>query len=133
MRRRQPARIRLKDAVDYSKVAALVMEVCRSRDFHLIETLAELLAEPNPRRISCSDGPRSRAENLASRGTARELRLDRDRPIPLIHSIFGSCRQIYVEEFKIRCGILSPRFERPAPTACVLIYHPESRRHSSRR
>ena len=34
----------LKDAIDYSKVAVLVMEVCRSRDFHLIETLAELLA-----------------------------------------------------------------------------------------
>jgi len=34
----------LKDAVDYSKVAILAMEVCRSRDFHLIETLAELLA-----------------------------------------------------------------------------------------
>jgi dihydroneopterin aldolase len=34
----------LKDALDYSKVAVLVMEVCRSRDFHLIETLAELLA-----------------------------------------------------------------------------------------
>jgi len=34
----------LKDTIDYSKVATLVMEVCRSRDFHLIETLAELLA-----------------------------------------------------------------------------------------
>ena len=34
----------LKDAVDYSQVAVLVMEVCRSRDFHLIETLAEILA-----------------------------------------------------------------------------------------
>jgi dihydroneopterin aldolase len=34
----------LKDALDYSQVAILVMEVCRSRDFHLIETLAELLA-----------------------------------------------------------------------------------------
>src|SRR5204863_9028626 len=34
----------LKEALDYSKVAILVMEVCRSRDFHLIETLAELLA-----------------------------------------------------------------------------------------
>jgi dihydroneopterin aldolase len=34
----------LKDAIDYSKIATLVMEVCRSRDFHLIETLAELLA-----------------------------------------------------------------------------------------
>jgi dihydroneopterin aldolase len=34
----------LKDAIDYSRIATLVMEVCRSRDFHLIETLAELLA-----------------------------------------------------------------------------------------
>ena len=34
----------LKDALDYSQVAVLVMEVCQSRDFHLIETLAELLA-----------------------------------------------------------------------------------------
>ncbi len=34
----------LKDAIDYSQVAVLVMEVCRSRDFHLIETVAELLA-----------------------------------------------------------------------------------------
>jgi dihydroneopterin aldolase len=34
----------LKDAIDYSKIATLVMEVCSSRDFHLIETLAELLA-----------------------------------------------------------------------------------------
>jgi dihydroneopterin aldolase len=34
----------LKDAIDYSRIAILVMEVCRSRDFHLIETLAELLA-----------------------------------------------------------------------------------------
>jgi len=34
----------LKDALDYSKVATVVMDVCRSRDFHLIETLAELLA-----------------------------------------------------------------------------------------
>src|SRR5437870_3081333 len=34
----------LKDAIDYSKIAILVMQVCGSRDFHLIETLAELLA-----------------------------------------------------------------------------------------
>ena len=34
----------LKDALDYSRVAFRVMEICRSRDFHLIETLAELLA-----------------------------------------------------------------------------------------
>jgi 7,8-dihydroneopterin aldolase/epimerase/oxygenase len=34
----------LKDALDYSKITTLVMEVCRGRDFHLIESLAELLA-----------------------------------------------------------------------------------------
>ena len=34
----------LKDAIDYSKIATLAMQVCGSRDFHLIETLAELLA-----------------------------------------------------------------------------------------
>jgi dihydroneopterin aldolase len=34
----------LKETIDYSKIATLVMDVCRNRDFHLIETLAELLA-----------------------------------------------------------------------------------------
>ena len=34
----------LKDAIDYSKIATLVRDVCGTRDFHLIETLAELLA-----------------------------------------------------------------------------------------
>jgi len=34
----------IKDALDYSKVAVLVRDVCQGRDFHLIETLAELLA-----------------------------------------------------------------------------------------
>ncbi len=34
----------LKDALDYSLVARAVQEVCGSRDFHLIETLAERLA-----------------------------------------------------------------------------------------
>ena len=34
----------LKEALDYSKVATQVMEICGSRDFHLIETVAELLA-----------------------------------------------------------------------------------------
>ena len=34
----------LKDALDYSKVAAVVQDVCHSRHFHLIETLAEVLA-----------------------------------------------------------------------------------------
>jgi dihydroneopterin aldolase len=41
----RPARTdSLKDAIDYSKVAVLVMQICQSRDFHLIETVAELLA-----------------------------------------------------------------------------------------
>jgi|SRR6266446_3350556 len=35
----------LKDALDYSKVASRVMEICRSRDFHLIETVAQLMAD----------------------------------------------------------------------------------------
>jgi 7,8-dihydroneopterin aldolase/epimerase/oxygenase len=34
----------LKDAIDYSKIAILVMEVSQRQHFHLIETLAELLA-----------------------------------------------------------------------------------------
>ena len=34
----------LKEAVDYAKVAAAVMQVCQSRPFHLIETVAEHLA-----------------------------------------------------------------------------------------
>lgn len=34
----------LKDALDYSKVAAAVQEVCGGRIFHLIETVAEHLA-----------------------------------------------------------------------------------------
>ena len=34
----------LKEALDYSKVAAAVAEVCRSRDFHLIETVAEFIS-----------------------------------------------------------------------------------------
>jgi 7,8-dihydroneopterin aldolase/epimerase/oxygenase len=34
----------LKDAIDYAKVAAVVMQVCQARPFHLIETVAEHLA-----------------------------------------------------------------------------------------
>jgi len=34
----------LKDTVDYAKVAAVVMQVCEARPFHLIETVAEHLA-----------------------------------------------------------------------------------------
>ena len=34
----------LKDAVDYAKVAAVVMQACQSRPFHLIETVADNLA-----------------------------------------------------------------------------------------
>jgi len=34
----------LKDAIDYAKVAALVAEVCQSRYYHLIETVADRIA-----------------------------------------------------------------------------------------
>ena len=34
----------LKDALDYSQVAHAVQQVCRSQDFHLIETVAERIA-----------------------------------------------------------------------------------------
>ena len=41
----QPARHdSLKDAVDYAKVAAVVMQVCDARPIHMIETVAEHLA-----------------------------------------------------------------------------------------
>ena len=45
----------LKDAIDYAKVASVVADTCRSRDFHLIETVAEAIANrvlgefPTPR------------------------------------------------------------------------------------
>jgi len=35
----------LKDAIDYARIAADVAGVCRSRDFHLIETVAEGIAQ----------------------------------------------------------------------------------------
>jgi 7,8-dihydroneopterin aldolase/epimerase/oxygenase len=35
----------LRDAIDYSKVAAAVADVCASQPFHLIETIAERIAE----------------------------------------------------------------------------------------
>jgi dihydroneopterin aldolase len=35
----------LKDAIDYARVAAVVAEVCREKDYHLIETVAEKIAE----------------------------------------------------------------------------------------
>jgi dihydroneopterin aldolase len=35
----------LKDAIDYARVAAAVADVCGSRDYHLIETVAERIAE----------------------------------------------------------------------------------------
>jgi dihydroneopterin aldolase len=34
----------LKDALDYSLVAGTVARICRSREFHLIETVAEIIA-----------------------------------------------------------------------------------------
>ena len=35
----------LKDAVDYARVAAAVAEVCREREYHLIETVAGRIAD----------------------------------------------------------------------------------------
>ena len=35
----------IKDAVDYDTVARVVAEVCSGREFHLIETVAEKIAE----------------------------------------------------------------------------------------
>jgi len=34
----------IKDAIDYARVAAAVSRICTSRDFHLIETVAEAIA-----------------------------------------------------------------------------------------
>jgi dihydroneopterin aldolase len=34
----------LRDTLDYATVAAAVMDVCRMRDYHLIETVAESIA-----------------------------------------------------------------------------------------
>jgi 7,8-dihydroneopterin aldolase/epimerase/oxygenase len=42
--RRPAATDSLKDAIDYAEVAAAVSQICSSRDFHLIETVAELVA-----------------------------------------------------------------------------------------
>jgi dihydroneopterin aldolase len=42
---RRPAQTdSIRDAVDYAQVAALVAEVCASRPFHLIESVAEQIA-----------------------------------------------------------------------------------------
>lgn len=35
----------IRDTIDYAKVAAVVAEVCASQPFHLIETIAERIAE----------------------------------------------------------------------------------------
>lgn len=43
---RKPARTdSIRDAIDYGRVAAVVAEVCSSQPFHLIETVAERIAE----------------------------------------------------------------------------------------
>ena len=34
----------LKDTIDYARVAAAVSSICSGRDFHLIETVAEMIA-----------------------------------------------------------------------------------------
>jgi dihydroneopterin aldolase len=43
---RKPARTdSIRDAIDYSQVAAAVAEVCARQPYHLIETIAERIAE----------------------------------------------------------------------------------------
>jgi dihydroneopterin aldolase len=43
---RKPAQTdSLKDTIDYAQIAAAVAEVCQSRPFHLIETIAENIAQ----------------------------------------------------------------------------------------
>ena len=43
---RKPARTdSIRDAIDYSEVAAAVAEVCAKQPYHLIETIAERIAE----------------------------------------------------------------------------------------
>ena len=43
---RQPAKTdSLRETIDYAQVAAAVAEVCEQRPYHLIETVAELIAE----------------------------------------------------------------------------------------
>jgi dihydroneopterin aldolase len=43
---RKPARTdSIRDAIDYSRVAAAVAEVCAKQPYHLIETIAERIAE----------------------------------------------------------------------------------------
>ena len=43
---RKPARSdSIADAIDYSKVAAVVAQVCANQPYHLIETIAERIAE----------------------------------------------------------------------------------------
>jgi dihydroneopterin aldolase len=44
----------IKDAVDYDLVAQTVAEVCASREFHLIETVAELIARRTLERFPIS-------------------------------------------------------------------------------
>ena len=50
----------IKDTIDYAKVAATVAEVCASQPFHLIETIAERIAELAPERggkmLNCMAG-----------------------------------------------------------------------------
>jgi dihydroneopterin aldolase len=43
---RKPAQTdSIRDAIDYSRVAAVVAEVCAKQPYHLIETIAERIAE----------------------------------------------------------------------------------------
>jgi len=42
--RKSAASDSIKDAIDYARVASAVSRICASRDFHLIETVAEAIA-----------------------------------------------------------------------------------------
>jgi dihydroneopterin aldolase len=43
--RRAAATDSIRDAVDYAEVARVVAEICSGREFHLVETVAERIAE----------------------------------------------------------------------------------------
>ena len=90
----------LKDALDYSKVAAVVMQVCQSRAFHLIETVAEQVASrvladfPTPQvRVLV----RKISPVLEPRVSYVSVEIVRSS---VIHSNIWYLPQIFVEDFK---------------------------------
>jgi hypothetical protein len=109
----------LKDAIDYSRIATLVMEVCGSRDFHLIETLAELLAG----RI-LADFPTPQVRVLVRKiSPVVEPRVDHvsSRLCVLANSFMNwQLEEIYVEDFKFVALFLPLDFNGPAVTASVV-------------